>query len=172
MSHRRIALTHGLQRLFGRNAPIHDPDTSGLTVLRLDFLQEPLERRSVAGVARHDFIGQRKTFGTEHHRDDHLPAVRTFVPTVAVLGFGRLLHFPLEIRAGQVIEQQVIGRAEEIFPARLQVREERRPVFVNPIQTFVEAVLGRDGEILVEQLVHRAANKPPAVRMPLAARSH
>ena len=135
------------------------------------FCRNSFERGFVAGVARHDFIGQRKAFGTEHHRDDHLAAVGAFVPAVAVFGFGRLLHLALEISAGQVVEQQVVSGAEEIFPARLQMREERRPVRVNAIQTFVETVLGRHGEVFVEQLVHRAGQKPAAVQMPLAARS-
>ena len=47
--------------------------------------------------------------------------------------------------------------------------EELGAVRVNAVQTFVEAVLGRHGEILVEQLIHRAGQKPVAVQMPFAA---
>jgi len=70
--------------------------------LGFDLLEEEFERGFVAGVAGHDFIGQRKTFGTQDHGDDHLPAVRAFVATVAMLGFGGLFHFAFEINAGPV----------------------------------------------------------------------
>ena len=40
-------------------------------------------------------------------------------------------------------------------PARLQMGEEFGAVRVNPVQTLVEAILGRHGEIFIEQLVHR-----------------
>ncbi len=158
-----IALAHLLQSFFGRNATVHDPDASGLAILRLDFLEKQFEGGSVAGVARHDFIGQRKTFGTEHHRDDHLSAIRTLVPAVAVFGLGSLLHLTLEISAGQVIEQQVVSRTEEIFPAPLQVAEEGSPMLVKPIQTLVKTVLGGHREVLLQQLIHRAGKKPAPV---------
>jgi len=83
-----------------------------------------------------------------------------------------LFHGALEIRAGQIVKQQVIGGAEEILPARLQMREECGAVRVQAVQTFIESVLGGHGEVFVEQLVHRAADKPAAVQMPLAAGSH
>jgi hypothetical protein len=82
-----------------------------------------------------------------------------------------LLHFAFKISAGQVVEQQVASGAKEIFPARLQMREEFSALRVNPVQTFAEAVLGGDGEVFLEPLVHRAGQKPAAVPMPLAARS-
>jgi len=54
------------------------------------FFQEVFERGFVAGVAGHDFVGQRKAFGTQDRGDDDLPAVGASVATVAVLGFGVL----------------------------------------------------------------------------------
>lgn len=47
--------------------------------------------------------------------------------------------------------------------------EERGAVRIDNIETFVEAVLGGDGEVLVEELVHGAVEKPAAVQVPLAA---
>ena len=49
--------------------------------------------------------------------------------------------------------------------------EERGAMRIDPVQTFVEAVLSRHGEVFREQRVHRAGQKPAAVQMPLAARS-
>jgi len=90
---------------------------------------------------------------------------------VAVFGLGRLLHLAFEISAGQIVEQQIVSGAEEVFPAGLQVREERGAMRVKAVQTFVEAILGGQGEVLVEQLIHRAGKKPVAMQMPLAARA-
>jgi hypothetical protein len=80
-----------------------------------------------------------------------------------VLGFGRLFQLALKVSAGQVIEQQVVSRAKQVLPAGLQMREERRPVLVNAVQAFVETVLGGHREVFVQQLVHRAGNKPAPV---------
>ena len=89
---------------------------------------------------------------------------------MAVFGFGRLGHLTFKVGAGQIVEQQIVGGAEEVLPAGLQVQEERGAVRVDAIQTFVEAILGGDGEILAEQLIHGAGQKPAAMQMPLAAR--
>jgi hypothetical protein len=82
-----------------------------------------------------------------------------------------LLQLAFEASAGQVIEQPVVSGAEELFPARLQMREEFSPVCVNAVQPFIAAVLGRHGEIFLEQLVPRAGHKPVPGQVPLAARS-
>lgn len=84
---------------------------------------------------------------------------------------GRSLPFPLAIGAGQSVEQQVVGGPEEVLPARLQMREELGAVSVDAIQTIVAAVLGGQGQVFVEQLVHGAGPKSATVEMPLAARS-
>lgn len=47
--------------------------------------------------------------------------------------------------------------------------EERGAVRVQAVQTFVEPVLGGHGEVLVEQLIHRAGDEPATVQMPFAA---
>ena len=88
-----------------------------------------------------------------------------------MFGLGRFFHFAFEIRAGQVIKQQVVSGPEEILPAPLQMREQIGAVPVNPVQTFIEPVFGRHREIFLQQLIHRAGKKPLAVQMPFAARS-
>ena len=164
-------MAHLLQGVLGGDAPVHDPDALGLAVLRLDFFQKPSERGFVAGVAGHHFVGQREAFGTQDHGDDDLTAIGTLVAAVAALGFGRLFHLALEIGAGQIVEQQVVSGAKEVFPPRLQMREKGRPMRVQVVEAFVEPVLGGHGEIFLQQLIHRAGEKPTTVQMPLAAGS-
>ena len=91
VEHRRITGPHLLQVFFGGNAPVHQPDALGFAILRLDLFQKGRQRGLVAGVARHHFITQRKTFRGDDQRDDHLHAVRALVPAVAKAALVRFL---------------------------------------------------------------------------------
>ena len=74
----------------------------------------------------HHFVGQRKTFRRDDQRDDHLHAVRALVPAVTKFSFvlfgKRRIAF--KIRAGQVVEQHVELRVEQILPALREVIEQ------------------------------------------------
>ncbi len=67
------------------------------------------QRRAIRRVAGHDFIRERETLRRDHQRDDHLHAVRTLVPTIAIAAlvpFGKR-RITFEIRARQIIEQHL-----------------------------------------------------------------
>jgi hypothetical protein len=85
--HRRIALTHFGQHFLGGNAAVHAPDAAGLAVLLFNLRQEGAQCGGVRRVADPHLIGQRKPFGRDDQRDDHLHAVGTMVATVAVRVF-------------------------------------------------------------------------------------
>src|SRR5206468_10953738 len=92
-----------------------------------DLLQKHFERGLVRGVARQHFVGQRKTFGRHDQSDDHLHAIKTFVPAVAKLTFVAFSKrwIALTVSRGQIVEQHVVGDAKKAFPALLQKAEQR-----------------------------------------------
>src|SRR5207249_11986874 len=76
-----------------------------------------------------------------------------------------------KVSAGQVVEQHLELRIEEIPPAFLEMGKERRLVRKQMIMHLVEPVDFREPEIAAEQVRHRAALIPLAMEAPLAARS-
>ena len=116
---------------FGGNAPVHHPDALGLAVTFLDERKHVLERGFVGGVAGEHFAGQRQAFGRDDQRHDDLHAVAAFVPAVTEAAgiFFILRHVTFKIGAGQIVEQHVEFRAEEITPAPAQMGEEFVLVF-------------------------------------------
>ncbi len=172
MNGRILRLTHLLQGIFGRYAPVHQPNPPRFAVLVLNLLQKALERGFVAGVARQHFVGQRKTLRRDHQRNHHLHTIRTLVPAVTKLPFVvfRKRRIALKIGAGQIIEQHVESDAEEILPALLEKAKQSGLVLRQLIQTPIEIVLGRQAEIFVQQIPHRAPAVPLPVQAPFAAR--
>ena len=87
---------------------------------------------------------------------DHLHAIRTLVPRVAELALVafRERRVAFKIRARQIVEQHVELRPEKVFPPLSQKTEEFPLVFQEPIQAPVEGVLGRNREVLTEQVAH------------------
>lgn len=83
-----------------------------------DLLQETAQGRFVGGVASHDFVSQRKTFGRDDQRDDHLHTVRTLVAAVAKLPLVALRkrRVAFKISRGQIVEQHFKLHAEQILP--------------------------------------------------------
>ena len=169
---RRIALAHLFENFLGGHTPVHHPDPLSLTMERFDPFQKTSQGGPIRGVARHYLISQGKTFGRDHQGDDHLHAVKAFVPAVAILA---LVSFrkgrgALKIRAGQIIQQHFELHSEEILPARSQVLEERLPVLQQLVQTPIQIVLLGQAEILPQQIGHGTVLKPLPVQTPLAAR--
>ena len=56
-----------------------------------------------------------------HQGDHHLPAIRPTISAVAVLGLGNLLAQPLEVGAGQIVQQHIELGVEQRLPALRQV---------------------------------------------------
>ena len=171
---RRIALPHLGQHLFGRYTPIHHPDAPGFAVESFNLLQKHFERRLVGGVPRQHFVGQRKTLRRDDQRNDHLHAIKTFVPAVAKLA---LVRFPkrrvaLKVSGRQIVEQHVVGDPKKSLPAFFQETEQRLLVRQQFVQAPVESILGRQREILPQQIGHRALVEPFPVQPPFAARAN
>ena len=74
-----------------------------------------------------DLVGQREALGRDDQRDDHLHAVGPLVPAVAEAALvGRVVgRVALEVGAGQIVEQDLVGAVEEVPPAGGEVGEER-----------------------------------------------
>jgi len=56
------------------------------------------------------------------------------IAAVTKLRFGNLLGLAFDIRAGQVVKQHFVLRAEEVLPAGLQVREQSRAMRQQTVQ--------------------------------------
>ena len=77
----------------------------------------------------HDFIADGQAVGSDDQGDDDLHAVGALVAAVTegfeAAGFGdRAVGIDFKVGARQIIEQDVIGYAEESKPAVLEVAEE------------------------------------------------
>jgi hypothetical protein len=77
-----------------------------------------LDGGMIDAVARPDVMGDRPA-GDHHHADDHLHVLRLAIAAVAVLG-EVVRAGALEIRAGQIVEDQVGFETEEIAEAVVQ----------------------------------------------------
>src|SRR4029453_14680655 len=119
-----------------------------------DLFQKGWERGLVVGVARHHFVTQRKTFRRDDQGENYLHAVRPLVRAVTKFssvpfGKGRITF---KIRAGQVVEQHVELRIEQILPALREVIEQLRFVWQKQIVAFVEFVaLGQLIKVCAQQ---------------------
>ena len=164
-------VAHLLERRLGGDAPIHDPHAPGLAVERLDLRQEVLERGMVQRVAGEHLVRQRQAIGRHDQRDDHLAAIAPAVAAVAVPGLGDLPAAPLEVGAGEIVQQHVERSVEQRPPALDQVLAKIVLVRQHAIEAAIQSVLLGHGKVdAPEQLVHRAAQEPAAMHRELAAR--
>ena len=169
VAHRRIALAHRLQRLFGRDAAVHDPHPLRATVAALDGGEELRQRRLLARVARHCLVGQREPLRRHHQADHHLHAVRALVAAVAKLPQTLQRRVALEVGAGQVVQQHVEAGVEQRLPALAQEAEELPTVRQQLVQTAVQHVV-RQSLRCAWQIRQRTVPVPVSVQPPLAAR--
>ena len=167
---RRVAAAHFFENLFRRNPTVHHPYALGFPVLLLDLFQEPLQGRIVGGVARHDLIRQWKSFRGYDQRNDHLHAIEPLVPAVAVLPLVvlRERRIALEVRAGQIIKENVELRVEQIFPTLRQVIKERSLMFNQPVQALVEFMDLHQFKARPQKIGHRACLVPIPMKPPFA----
>jgi len=69
------------------------------------------------------------------------------IAAVSPLGLGCLLGLALEVSAGQIVEQNVELRTEQVLPALPQVREQLLLVLAQTVQATVQPVLFRGRKI-------------------------
>jgi hypothetical protein len=145
---------------------------SAFPVPALDLAEEEPQGPVVGDVAGQDLVRQGEALGGDDERDDELHAVAPLVPAVAkaALIVRVLGGTALEVGAGQVVEQDLVGAVEQIAPPLGQVGEEGALVREQAAQAPVELV---DLHQLVagpEQVGHRTLEVPLTVQPPLAAR--
>ena len=158
---------HLLQRLFGGDAAVHDPDSVRTSILCFDLFEKVFQGGLLTGVARHHLIGKRKALRGHHQGDDHLDAVRALVSAVAELTFPGERRVALEVGTGQVIEQDIKARLEQYLPALTKKREEGALVCQQLVQASVQGVIGQHPSRTAEQILHGAVFIPVAMQPPL-----
>lgn len=137
IEHLPLGIAHLRQDGFGGDASIHQPDPPRLAVQTFDLTQESPQGGLIRGVAIHHFVGQREAFRRYHQGHHNLLAVRPPIPAVAAPGLRILFRFALKIGAGQIVQQHVELRIEQILPALLQMHEQLLLVLQYPIQAAI-----------------------------------
>jgi hypothetical protein len=118
---------HFGEDLFGGDAAVHDPDAAGGAVAAADELEHGAEGRFIGGVAGEHFVGEGEAFGGDNEGDDDLHAVGAAVSAMAeAAGVGGIVgDVALEVGAGEVVEEDFVGRAKEVGPALAEVAKSR-----------------------------------------------
>lgn len=92
------------------------------------------------------------------------------VAGVAAAGLGDAGHVVFEVGAGEVVEQEVVGGAEEVFLFVREVLFEGGFVDEQAVQAAIEAVFVGHARVGVEQGVHGGLGEPFFVAEEFAAR--
>ena len=114
--------------LFADHPTVQHPDPSGLAVFGFHPLDHVLHRGLVGGVSIEYLVADRKAFGCDRQTDVDLVAVR---PLIARIAACRLLvgeGLPFEIRAGDIVKQELKFDAE--------------PALITLVQMLAKVVLG------------------------------
>jgi hypothetical protein len=140
-------------------------------VLLLDPAEEPAERGVIRRVTGEDLVGEREAGRGDDERHHHLHAVRPLVPAVPNAPFVllRKRRIALEVGAGQVVEQDLVGGVEQGRPAGLEVGKQLGLVREELVEAAVERILPGDPEVLAEEIRHGTPVEPEPVQAPLAA---
>ena len=70
-----------------------------------------LQRIAVLQIALEDLVRQRKPLPVDHQPHHHLLAVRAVIARVPALRLGVAQRLPLEVRRGQVVEEDGVRRS-------------------------------------------------------------
>jgi len=91
--------------------------------LAFDAAEEVPQGLVVDGVARQHLVGQRETLWGDDQGDDNLNAIASVVAGVPIPALVTLRErrIALEVGAGQVVEQHLVGGVEEISPSIVEV---------------------------------------------------
>ena len=107
--------------LLADDAAVKDPEAAGFAELLFERVEDGFERRAIHAIAGEDFVSEREALGRDDQRQDELFAVGPVIARVTALGLGHGVPIAREIGAGQIVEQQIEGRAEEVLPLRGQM---------------------------------------------------
>ena len=91
------------------------------------------QAEAVLGVAVEDLVRLGEAVAIDDQAHDHLFAIGTFVARVTALGLGVVERLALEVRGGQVIEENGLVEVEQLSLAFDQVRLDECALGVEPI---------------------------------------
>jgi len=89
---------------------------------------------------------------------------------ISALVIRRERRIALEVGAGQVAEQHLVGCVEKVPPSIVEVGKQRLLVIEQAVTAAVEVVLGGQGEITTREIGRRRVVEPMAMQMLSAAR--
>jgi hypothetical protein len=111
-----------------------------------DFFQ----RGRIMPVAREDLVAQRQTAACDHQANAHLFAIPAMVARVAALGEWVPIGLSFEVRAGHIVEQQIVLDGEEfaesLFQKDLQLRLVRQQIIQPTVQSVIIDAIDRHAQ--------------------------
>ena len=124
------------------------------------------------GVALQHLVGQREILWGDDQGEDNLNAITSVVAGVPMLALVTLREWriAIEVGAGQVLEQHLVGGVEEISPSIVEVGKQRLLVIEQVVMAAVEGILGGQGEVTTQNIGQSCVVEPMAMQTPFAAR--
>ena len=128
--------------IFFRDHPaIQRPNPLRLAIAGFHRLDDLFQRGRVVPISREHFVAQRQAATRHHQADADLFAVGAMVARVTTLCQGIRGRLPLEVRAGHVVQQQVVLDGEQLAEPLLEKRLQRFLVRQQLVQAAVQAVV-------------------------------
>src|SRR5262249_33615241 len=143
----------------------------------LPYLRSTMRRivsivETSATVAIKSLIAEREPFAVDDKRNDHLLAVGTMIARVAAHHHRILFRRALHVRAGQVIEQHIELRHEQLTVTLFEMLLQLRLVRQNPVQTPVQPGVVDLAFLDLEQIIQSRAGGTSVLQWPARCPAH
>ena len=125
------------QVLFADDAAIEHPHPPRTSVLALHQPHHRFQRGHVGAVALEDLVAERKALRVHDQRNHQLFAVGPVIARVAALHHRVVFRRALHIAAGQVVEQHIELRREQLPIALLEMPLQRSLVGQQAVQATI-----------------------------------
>ena len=112
-----------------------------LAVAGFHRLDDFLQSGRVVPISGEHFVAQRQAAARHHQADADLFAVGAMIARVTAFGQGIRVGLALEVRAGHVVQQQVVLDGEQLAEPLLEKRFQRRLVRQQLVQPAVQAIV-------------------------------
>jgi hypothetical protein len=144
----------------GGHASVEAKDAGAGTEACFEGLDHGQERGGVRAVARQRFIAQGEAVAVDDQADAQLFAIGPMIAGVAALGLGIILQAPLEIGAGQVVQEQIVLEVKQIACLLGEVVLDGLLVGFDEAEAAVQMVERQAGQAEVEEFGQGRAGYP------------
>jgi len=150
-----------LQGVIERHPPVyHDRCALGASHPLLQRIQHRYDGGPIGAIALEHLVRLGEAVPIQHQPHHHLLAVRPAVPRGPPLGLGILEALPLEVRGGQVVEEEAALQVEQRPLPLRQGALDRDALRVQPVEVLVERLVDQRVEVCPQQIGQRGASDP------------